>query len=653
MNANDVQTKTHCDGAVDPDLGVEIAADLLSGEPLPRLLGDYELLSELGRGGMGVVYLARQRHIDRLVAVKMIRDGCLTDVAGVQRLYNEARAAGRMSHPHLVSVHEVGEHDGQHFFSMDYIEGMSLAELVAAGPVEPRRAAAIVKTVAEAIHYAHEHGVLHRDLKPANVLLDKEERPYVTDFGLAKNVDSDSGLTKAGTTLGTPSFMPPEQASGRHDLVDRTSDVYSLGAILYSLLTGQPPFRGASVIDTMMDVVHKDLLPPRTILPTVDRRLETICLKCLNKDRHQRYATAADLADDLNRYLEGDPIHAKPTSRASHSWHWLRRVPLVAALSGGRAVEPTAWQRRVNRAMIVVPLFAMVSLVGWRALPQRLPAEIRIASAAQGGAYHEMADAMADAMVGTMPRPIRVLETRGSMDNVWHLMNRTAEVAFLQENMLGSEAIAVVAPLAHEAILILARRDRDIHSLDDLAGRRISLGVEGSGSRANSIMLLAAVPGWRAGDVQAADLPFSALATDPTLDGAIVTMNRQSPDLEAFMLSGKFQLLPLDDVVTEEITMSYPSFQLSTIWAGSFAASTADQPAIPEENVRTVATIMFLAVRRDAPDVLVTTLLETLYSDPEMPERLGIISARKAAQASEFDLHPAARRFFQAWRGAP
>ncbi len=652
MNADNVSTKTHRDGVVDPDTTVEIAADLVS-DSFPRVLGDYELLAELGRGGMGVVYLARQRPIDRLVAVKMIRDGRLTDAADIQRLYNEARAAGSLSHPHLVAVHEVGEHDGQHYFSMDYIEGSSLADLVANGPMDPRRAASIVKTAAEAIHFAHEHGVLHRDLKPGNVLIDATDKPYVTDFGLAKNMGNESGLTRTGAAVGTPSFMPPEQASGQHDLVNRTSDVYSLGAILYSLLTGRPPFRGESVIDTIMDVVHKDLPPPRTILSTVDRRLETICLKCLHKDQGLRYATAAELADDLERFLCGDPIQAKPTSFFTWACQWLRRVPLVAALCGGWHGTPTLWQRRVNQALIGVPVLGLVALVAWPALPQRLPAEVRIASAARGGAYYAIAGAIADAMIPTMPRPIHVLETRGSLDNVQHLLDRTAEVALLQENMLGPDDITVVAPLTYEAVYVVARRNRRINTLDDLAGRRVSLGTPGSGMRANSIVILAAVPGWRAGDMEAAGLYFASLATDPTLDGAIVTTSRGSPDLHRLMAGGEFKLLSLGEIVTEEVTMAYPSFRPSTVRAGSFAPARADRPAIPEENIRTVATIMFLAVRRDAADALVTTLLEALYSDPAMAEKLGIIPVHHAAQGSEFNLHPAARRFFQARHGKP
>lgn len=652
MHVDDAQTRSHREGAVDADSSVEIASDL-AGDLLPRVLGDYELLTELGRGGMGVVYLARQQPIGRLVAVKMIRAGRLTDDADVQRLYNEARAAGRLSHPHLVAVHEVGEHDGQHYFSMDYIEGSSAAELLAAGPIEPRRAAVIVKTVAEAIHYAHEHGVLHRDLKPANVLLDRNGQAYVTDFGLAKNLEADSGLTKMGTALGTPSFMPPELASGRHDLVDRTSDVYSLGAILYSLLTGQPPFHGASVVDTMMDVVHKEPLPPRAILQTVDRGLETICLKCLQKARGERYATAADLADDLGRCLRGEPIQAKPTSAMSHAWHWLRRVPLVAALTDSSHLNSTAWQRRVNRALIVAPVLVVAALVTWQMMPKPLPAEIRIASSSRRGASYAIAGALADAMAGSVPRAIHVLETRGSVDNVGYLLDRSAEVALLQENMLDSEAIAVVAPLTYEVVHVLVRRGRGINSLEDLERRPVSLGEPGSGMLVTSIRIMAAVPGWQAGDVHAAKLPFAALVTDPTLDGAIVTTSHHNPDLQKLMLGGGFKLLPLDDDVIEGLTMTYPSFRLFTIRAGSFAAQTAYRPAIPETKIRTVATILCLAVRRDAADVLVTTLLKALYADPAIAERLGIISARQAARGSEFNLHPAARRYFQAQRSEP
>jgi serine/threonine-protein kinase len=282
---------------------------------LPRTFGDYELLEELGRGGMGVVYKARQRHPDRLVALKMILRGDLASAADLARFRGEAQSAARLEgHPNIVSIHEVGECDGQPYFSMKYIEGTTLARLVAESPLPPREAARYLAVVCRAVHYAHQRGILHRDLKPSNVLIDHEGQPHVTDFGLAKRVEGGASLTQTGAIVGTPSYMPPEQATGSRGVLGPASDVYSLGAILYELLTGRPPFQAASPVDTIMLVLEQEVVPPRLLNPKVDRELEMICLKCLQKPAGLRYETAAQLAGDLEAFLAGDPISARPIS---------------------------------------------------------------------------------------------------------------------------------------------------------------------------------------------------------------------------------------------------------------------------------------------------------------------------------------------------
>jgi predicted Ser/Thr protein kinase len=290
-----------------------------------RYFGDYELLEEIARGGMGVVFKARQVSLDRTVALKMILAGQLASAADVQRFHAEAKAAANLKHPNIVAIHEVGQHDGQHFFSMDYIAGKSLAELIRANPLPAERAARYVRAIAEAIHYAHQQGTLHRDIKPSNVLIDTADRPHVTDFGLAKRLRGDAGLTMTGQVLGTPSYMPPEQAAGRPEQVGAASDVYSLGAMLYELLTGRPPFRAESVFDTIMQVVNTEPVPPRLLNPKVPRELDTICVKCLEKDPRKRFAGAQELADDLGRYLTGEPIQARPPSVPFVVRHWFRQ----------------------------------------------------------------------------------------------------------------------------------------------------------------------------------------------------------------------------------------------------------------------------------------------------------------------------------------
>jgi serine/threonine protein kinase len=299
-----------------------------------RVFGDYDLLEQIARGGMGVVYKARQRSLNRIVALKLILSGQLASDDEIQRFHTEAEAAANLDHPGIVPIHEVGVREGQHFFSMGYVDGQSLAARISAGPLPPREAATLVRTVAEAVHYAHQAGVIHRDLKPANILLDRAGHPRVTDFGLAKRVQGDSHLTGTGQILGTPSYMPPEQAGASADQVGPASDVYALGAVLYAVLTGRPPFSAASPLDTVIQVLEQDPVSPRQLNAAVPRDLETIALKCLEKSPTRRYATAQDLADELGRYLAGEPIEARPISPDERLWRWCRRHPARAVAAG-------------------------------------------------------------------------------------------------------------------------------------------------------------------------------------------------------------------------------------------------------------------------------------------------------------------------------
>lgn len=303
-----------------------------------RYVGDYEILDELGRGGMGVVYRARQRKLKRIVALKMIKFGRGASESEIHRFRAEARAAARLSHPGIVAVHEVGTHEDQHFYTMDFVSGGSLSDLHRDEPVASRHAADLVLQLAGAVQYAHDQGVVHRDLKPANVLLTVGGSPRITDFGLAKRlwIDDDTELpsmTETGQILGTAGYMAPEQAAGMTRLVAAAADVYALGAILYALLTSRAPFVGQSQIDTIQQVLHREPVSPRTLNPSIPRDLETICLKCLEKEPHKRYGTAQLLADDLQRFLENRPVIARPLSTPARAWRWCRRNPIVAGLS--------------------------------------------------------------------------------------------------------------------------------------------------------------------------------------------------------------------------------------------------------------------------------------------------------------------------------
>ena len=310
--------------------------------PRIRYLGDYELLEEIARGGMGVVYKARQVSLNRIVAVKMILAGQLATKADHDRFHAEAQAAALLDHPNIVPIFEVGEHEGQHYFSMGYVDGQSLAGRLAEGPLPPKEAAELVATVAEAVEYAHRQGVIHRDIKPSNILIDSKGRPRVTDFGLAKRVDSGNDLTATGQVLGTPSYMPPEQAAGQIKAVGPAADVYALGALLYATLTGRPPFQAATSLETLQQVIEREPVPLRQLNAAVPRDLETIVLKCLEKSVPRRYATAQALAEDLRRYLEGRPILARPVGRWERALRWCRRQPVVAGLIAAVAVTLVA-----------------------------------------------------------------------------------------------------------------------------------------------------------------------------------------------------------------------------------------------------------------------------------------------------------------------
>ena len=329
------------------------------GLEVPKLPG-YKFLGVLGRGGMGVVYKARQVKLDRLVALKMVLSGVYAAPAELARFQAEAEAVARLQHPNIVQIYEINDYQGLPYLALEYVEGGSLQQRLDGTPMAPREAAALVATLAGAMDYAHRRGIVHRDLKPANILLASGGRqsagnaattggltsaarqvPKITDFGLAKRVEGDSGQTRTGNILGTPSYMAPEQATGRNREVGPGADIYSLGAILYDLLTGRPPFKGETILDTLQQVQTNEPLPPRRLQPTVPRDLETICLKCLEKQRDKRYASAGALADDLERFLDHQPILARPTPWWERAAKWAQRRPAVASLLATLALTLT------------------------------------------------------------------------------------------------------------------------------------------------------------------------------------------------------------------------------------------------------------------------------------------------------------------------
>ncbi|HKI16522.1 MAG TPA: serine/threonine-protein kinase, partial [Isosphaeraceae bacterium] len=343
----------------DPTDGLSSSAGTLEGVTVPG----YDILEELGRGGMGVVYKARHRRLQRLVALKMVLAGAHVGQVGLARFRAEAEAVAKLLHSNIVQIYETGEHEGRPYFSLEFVEGGSLDKRIGASPTSPRAAAQFVETLARTMEVAHQRGIVHRDLKPANILLAKlgsqssvirnrefdssslpadhwsrTTTPKIADFGLAKRVDDDSSQTQSGAILGTPSYMAPEQAGGRNREIGPAVDIYSLGAILYELLVGRPPFKAGNPIDTVRQVIEQEPVPPRQLEPRVPHDLETICLKCLEKDPARRFASAAEMADDLRRFVDGHPILARPTPAWERAWKWAKRRPAIVALLGVSAM---------------------------------------------------------------------------------------------------------------------------------------------------------------------------------------------------------------------------------------------------------------------------------------------------------------------------
>jgi serine/threonine-protein kinase len=330
-------------GGDDPTIGLVGPGDYTQQSLSGRRIGDYEIVRELGRGGMGVVYQARHVQLNRTVALKMVLAGQFAAAHELERFREEARAAAALDHPGIVSIYEVGHVQGQPFFSMAYVEGPSLARVLQRGPLPPLLAARLFRKLLVAVSFAHSHGVIHRDLKPANVLLAHADprggdllaaleacEPKITDFGLAKRLDGDSRLTASGQLLGTPSYMSPEQAAGRIHEAGPPADIYSLGAILYSMLTARPPFTSDNPVEIILQVLESEPTLPRQIRPEIPRELEWICLKCLEKQPADRYATVADLIDDVDRFLRHEPVEARSPTLGQRLRRWMRRQPALA-----------------------------------------------------------------------------------------------------------------------------------------------------------------------------------------------------------------------------------------------------------------------------------------------------------------------------------
>lgn len=610
------------------------------GPTLPYQLGDYELQRMIGRGGMGVVYLARQRDLERHVAVKMIRSGMLAGEEEVRRFRTEARAAAKLQHPNIVTVHHFGYLQGHHYFSMDYVAGTDLSRKMAAGPLSIAQAVRYVRDCARAIHFAHQNQILHRDLKPANILIDQDDQVRITDFGLAKHTDNDSSLTASGAAVGTPNYMAPEQASGHGDRAGRPADVYALGAILFSLVTGRPPFVGETIVQTLMQVVHRPTPRPREFRPDVPADLETVLLKCLEKEPKDRYQSAEALAGELERVLQGRPILAKPRSPLKRLWHWFLDIPIVAAVTGRRFLEASETHRRVQTGIIAVallfPILAFAALGIFRWNRGQMPDYVRIAGGIEGGIYDEISGEIAHRIMRSSGVDATVISSSGSVDNRQRLLARDIDLAPMQSSTIRGENLCVVAPLFYEVVHVLAKPDANIHSVADLRGHVVAVGPEGSGSRLAADLLF---DSFQLGpsDLKKVVASWQDPVSLTTVDAAIVCIGVGSELMKEMLYKHHFVLLGIPESI--HVSQEHPTLRPLQISPDAYP-----DLDLPPEGFQSVGMTAFLAARMDSPDVLVESALAAIYDEPILFP--GLIPKQKAAEFQGMQLHPAARRYF-------
>ncbi len=502
-----------------------------------------------------------------------------------------------------------------------------------------------MKDVADAIHHAHQQGIIHRDLKPANIIVDAGGRPKVGDFGLAKDVRRQQDLTDSGASLGTPAYMSPEQAAGKLDEVTATSDIYSLGAVLYELLSGRPPFGSDSTVDTLLDVIHKEPVSPRSLRPGIDRQIEAICLKCLQKSALKRYATAADLADDLDRYLNGEPVAARPVGRLVKCWHWLREVPIVAAVVGRRVTTPTLAHRIAQWTAVLL----VVALLLWGVIgvmthnsEKPPPSLVRIASGASGGEYYSFSQALAQRLTKQLNVPVEVHVTHGAVENRDRLVADEAELGLLQTSAVSSNELSIVAPLYPEAVYFVVRSESEHVSVRQLDSATVVIGAPESGMRLSALRIFDRL----AIEPTLVESDFSEFADHSEWDAAVITTGSRNDALRSLLEQGHFRLLSLAE--DEVGAIVGPVFRPVTVPAGELAASSSVTAAIPARDIRTVATTTFLVVHHDASSEFVRGVLETLYADEGLLSAFALVSRKQASQWPALPLHPAAREFFNA-----
>ena len=628
-----------------PTLPLESSITSMSteSEELAQAFGEYELKDELGRGGMGVVYKARQTSMNRDVALKMIINRGYSSEDSIRRFYQEAKAAGQLAHRNIVRAYTAGEHDGQHYFSMELIEGRNLRQIVAHNDEQmpTKTIARYMKAIAEGVQFAHERGIVHRDLKPANVIVDDNDVPKIADFGLAKDLNpEDSFETASGSVVGTPSYMAPEQAASRRDQIGPRTDIYSLGAILYDLLTGQPPFKEDTPVGTLMLVINKEVDPPSDINPDCHRDLEAICMKCLEKKPSDRYGSSAELAEEFDRVLEGVPVHARQLTQLQRAKHWLRGLPMVAYASGRNPAYATKSQRRAQWAFLIVLFAGVAAFLSRASLREGYDLQrIELGVGEADGEYERIGNLIRERL-GLAEQ--QIVNTAGSVASREKLLAHQLDLCIMQHNTMQSAEVSIVAPLFPEAILILVRKSSGIDSLLALNGRSIALGAPDSGVYATSSQLLQSLG--ISTNAESRERSWTELAKDVSLDGAIVTVSPRDKRLADLVRSGDFQILPLtiDDLPGQ--------FELHRFGQAEFPVGAGIGP----NGLVTGAAQAVLAVRRSAPDWLVSMCLERIYDQEGVALSGEAVPLEEAfAWSAAKSLHPSASAFFGARIASP
>jgi serine/threonine protein kinase len=604
----------------------------------PVSFGDYLLMRVLGQGGMGVVYLATQIELQRNVAVKMIRSGGLATQTEVQRFYTEARAAASLRHPNIVSVFQIGEIDGQHFFSMEFLEGESLASRLTSGPLPSSLAAKYVLDLASAIAYAHSQGIIHRDLKPANIIVGQGEHLTITDFGLAKVLHSQVNVTMDGTTLGTPGYMSPEQASGDAKVHGEATDIYSLGAILFALLSGEPPFPERDVAQSIYHIIHHQPPLVRDLRPGVPKDLETIVAKCLSKNPGDRYLTADALAGDLNRFLRSEPISARPLAVMVRWYRWMRCVPIISTLTGSDSPSPTPAHRFANACIAALLLVAALATVFRSPIRDAfndaiLPAHITMGASALSPNELKELSLISKRFESIAGQPLSLITSNDAEKDIQQLETGQVNLAMMTLPEVKQASLKVIAPLFLATVHVVVHDSVAATKLQDLQGKRIAIGSHGSISHQVVETLRQQIPGLFEG-MLCVELEGTKILNNEALDAAIIVTPVDTPAINSLLQTSRFRLVELP--VPEQIKENRSGMAMRRLSSRDYVQIVG--------TINTIDIPIVIACKSGVSSKLVNTVLVSIYGHEAHPANQFTIV--ESDSLNQWPLHPVAQRFF-------